>query len=117
MAAQLKSPGARKLLAEFETRLSLDPVEAHRATFVVLALSKGWRHARIARYLGVTRHRIGQRAQRYEQYAASGDFPQLTKMLGGDRPEPENKSEINVCFKADDWQDLTLARELIDRVC
>lgn len=117
MAAQLKSPEARKLLKEFEEGLKLDPVEAHRSTFVVLTLAKGWRHARIARYLGVTRHRIGQRAERYGQYASSGDFPQLTKLLSADHPDPDAKSEINVSFKADDWADLTFARGLIDRVC
>lgn len=117
MAAQLKSPEARKLLKEFEERLNLEPVEAHRATFVVLALNRGWRHARIARYLGVTRHRIGQRASRYEQYASSGGFPQLTKMLDGEKSEPSRNSEIHVSFKSSDWSDLMLARELIDRVC
>lgn len=117
MAAQLKSPEARKLLKEFEESLRLDPVEAHRSVFVVLTLAKGWRHARIGRYLGVTRHRIGQRAEKYTEYAASGDFPQLAKMLPAAPPEPDSKSEINVCFKPGDWADLTFARGLIDRVC
>jgi hypothetical protein len=117
VAAQIESPEAEKLEQEFEQRLKLNPVEAHRATFVVLALSKGWRHARIARYLGVTRHRIGQRAERYQQYAASGEFPALTGFLNGNTPAPTSESEVHVEFRPEDWQDLTFAVGLIDRLC
>lgn len=116
MAEKLESVAARKLVKEFEGQLHLEPIEAYRATFIVLAVERGWQHARIARYLGVTRHRIGQRVQRYREYAMSDRFPQLSKLFGDAAPKPNPEQGVKICFQAEDWSDLTLARELINRV-
>lgn len=118
MAADLK-PKARRLVAELQTKLGLSDVDSRRAAFVVLAVAAGWRKARIGRYLDVSRARVGQRVSRYEQYAESGDWPEIGKVLANVKPLQPEKMARNgghVVFSRKDWESLEFANDLLNRL-
>lgn len=116
MATDLK-PKAKRLVEEFETKLSLSEVNSRRAAFVVLAVAGGWRNARIARYLDVSRARIGQRVTKYEAYAESGDWPAVKKVLDDTIPPgPENGNGRHVTFSKKEWESLDFANDLLNRL-
>jgi hypothetical protein len=115
MAADLK-PKAKRLVAEFQTKLNLSDVDSRRAAFVVLAFAGGWRKARIARYLDVHRQRIGQKITRYQQYADSGDWPEIGAALAKlQSPGPENGGR-NVTFSRIEWESIDFANDLLNRL-
>ncbi len=114
-------PKAKRLVEELETRLNLGKVDSRRAAFVVMAISKGWRKAKVARYLGTSRARVGQRVTKYEEYAdaatGNGVWPAIQEFLppqkynGGVEPK-----SAQVAFKAEDWENLAFADSLLNRL-
>lgn len=116
MASDLK-PKAKRLVAEFQTKLGLSDVDSRRAAFVVLAVAAGWRKSRIARYLDVSRNRIGQRVKRYETYAESGTWPEITSLLT-DPPVPTEKENggSKISFSKKEWDSLGFANDLLNRL-
>ena len=114
-----KRSAAERLVLELQKGLGLSPVDARRAAFVVLATTqKGWRKAKIARFLGVTRARVGQRVARLERYATEDTrYPVLEQMFS-DAVELEKigAADTTVAFKPDDWEDLRFADDLLKRV-
>lgn len=111
----LKSPQTKRLVDEFEEKLDLNSVDARRAAFVVLTLAKGWRKAKIARYLGVSRARVGQRAVRYEQCAETGQFPVIAEVLADSRPT-EKGTKIGASLNESQWKILSFADDLLNRL-
>ena len=89
-------------------------MDAHRAAFAVLAVHKGWPKARIGRWLGISRARVGQRVAKYEKYAEdSTEFPQLAKALKEAAPVTRD-TQRSVGFSQDDWRDLTFSAKLLN---
>lgn len=116
MATDLE-PKAKRLVAEFQTKLGLNDVDARRAAFIVLAIGNGWRKSRIARFLGVHRQRVGQKVARYQEYAESGKWPEVKKLLTKPLPtEPENGSR-QLEFTKSEWESLDFANDLLNRLC
>ena len=114
---RLKQTAAR-LVSELQGNLALSDVDARRAAFVPLALKAGWSKARIARYLGVSRARIGQKVRKYEEYARRSEantYPTLQQVLS-DLPDAVDEETVPVKFKPADWNDEQFAIELLNRV-
>jgi hypothetical protein len=111
-------PAAKRLVAEFQTKLSLSEVYSRRAAFVVLAVSHGWQKAKIARYLGVHRQRVGQQVAKYTDYAESGDWPQIAAAFSDIKPstDPENGNGHHVSFSKAEWESLDFANDMLNRL-
>lgn len=101
-----------ELLAELEAH-GLGAVDAHRSAFAALAYSRGWSKAKIGRFLGISRARVGQKIDKLWLYANS--CPTLDAMLQ-EPPASYSDADFSVGFEADDWQDIEFARALVDRV-
>lgn len=101
-----------KLLAELEGH-GLSAVDAHRSAFAALAFSRGWSKAKIGRFLGISRARVGQKIDKLWLYANS--CPTLEAMLEQE-PAEYADADFAVGFEANDWQDIEFARALVDRV-
>lgn len=98
----------------------LGPVDAHRGAFTALACSSGWTKARVGRYLGISRARVGQKVDKLLHYATDAGYnvPTLTDTMRKAvrrKPERGDYDEV-VQFTQSDWDDLTFARSLIDRI-
>lgn len=109
-------PKAKRLVKELTDQLDLAPVDARRAAFAVLAVHEGWPKARIGRWLGISRARVGQRVAKYEKYAASrDDMPQLKAALASAKPVTRD-TQRSVGFSQADWQDERFAVEMLNAV-
>jgi Homeodomain-like domain len=117
VASELK-PAAKRLVEEMQTRLGLNSVDARRAAFVVLAVATGWKNARIARYLGVSRARVGQRVARYERYALTNAkaYPQIAKVLKRRPKRPDKEGAIQIGFPRTEWNDPAFAVDMLNRL-
>ena len=112
------------LVREFEEVVGLESVDAYRSAFTALAVAKGWTKARVGRYLGISRARVGQKVEKLEHYAfVYGDrTPELqaaVKQFSVVRPKPKGKKVKPrgvAAFEVQDWNDLVFARHLIDQV-
>lgn len=104
-----------RLIAEFTQTIGLEATDAHRSAFVAFAVSKGWSKARIGRYLGISRARVGQKVDKLEHYAHSCPVPTLKALMQAS-PARSTTDERIVQYEPDDWTDLEFARALIDRV-
>ena len=71
-----------KLLNELEGS-GLSAVDAHRSAFAALAFSRGWSKAKIGRFLGISRARVGQKIDKLWLYANS--CPTLEELLEQDQ--------------------------------
>lgn len=108
-----------RLIAEFTDRIGLEPVDAHRGAFTALAIDKGWTKARIGRYLGISRARVGQKVEKLEHYAATAQGIPTLKALMRHAATVEatgRNSDVLVKYDAADWTDLQFARSLVDLV-
>lgn len=108
---------AERLITELTDKVKLDPVDAHRAAFAALAASKGWTKARIGRYLGISRERVGQKLDKLAHYAATRrDLPTLKAAMrkAAATPAQRRASDDLVAFEVSYWEDLDQARRLID---
>lgn len=113
MVVKLK-PAAQRLVGELQTKLNLSDVDSRRAAFVVLSIAKGWKKARIARYLDVSRARVGQRVEKYQEYQQTGDWPELSKYNLDEKSDEGNS--FNVSFSRKDWEDTDFADDLLNRL-
>ncbi len=101
-----------KLISELEGH-GLGAVDAHRSAFAALAYSRGWSKAKIGRFLGISRARVGQKIDKLWLYANA--CPTLNGLLEED-PAKYRDADFAVGFTADDWQDIEFARALVDRI-
>lgn len=103
-----------RLLAELRSA-DLSDVDAHRAAFVALALAQGWSKARIGRYLGISRARVGQKVEKLRDYAMDRDRKTLGRTLAVadavNQPEPSGPP---IAFGVADWEQLDWARRMCD---
>lgn len=100
--------------------IGLEATDAHRAAFVALAVSRGWTKARIGRYLGISRARVGQKVAKLEDYAhfQGSKVPTLKRVIGVAstiRPARHETDDL-VQYQVDDWLDIEFARRLVDMV-
>lgn len=107
---------APKLVAEFRDVIGLDAVDASRSAFTALAVSKGWTKARIGRYLGISRARVGQKVDKLEHYAIAQRVPVLKATLAKAPAKATNAGSPGIGFHADDWQDESFALGLLQLV-
>lgn len=109
-------PAIARLVGELETRLGLDETEARRAAFVVVAYSRKWSKSKIARYLGITRARVGQRVKKFLAYHESGSWPNVSVFLADIDPVANGfeSKHLQVAFSPDAWQDCGLANALLN---
>lgn len=108
---------AARLVTELE-QIGLSAVDAHRGAFTALAVSKRWPDARIGRYLGVTRARVGQRVDKLQEYAAREDCPLLGSInWAADRKGKNAAPKVpSVAYEQRDWVDIEFAQSLLDIV-
>jgi hypothetical protein len=106
-----------KLVRELIDVIGQDKTEAHRNAFIVLAAGRRWSKAKIARYLGVTRARVGQKLEKLENYGyEKGELtPVLNAMLPAtrERAKPGTHDAL-VSFKPEEWADPDLAVRLVE---
>lgn len=109
---------ADRLIAEFTDKIALDAVDAHRGAFTALAVDKGWTKARIGRYLGISRARVGQKVDKLEHYATLQGVPALKALMrhAATVKAERRDSDDLVRYDVGDWQNLDFARSLIDLV-
>lgn len=110
---------AEALIGELTEKVGLDAVDAHRGAFTALACSQGWTKARVGRWLGISRARVGQKFDKLLHYATTReDVPQLRAvMLAANRksPEPGAYDDV-VAYEASAWDDLEFAKALLAHV-
>lgn len=110
---------ADRLVAELRDHCGLGDVDAHRAAFCALALARGWPKARIGRYLGISRARVGQKAEKLQDYAHehAERMPTLTRALTvADSVTATPSGGPVVEFSVEDWSDLSFAAGLCEIV-
>lgn len=115
-------PTAQTLVRELVESVGLEPVDAHRSAFTALACSAGWTKARVGRYLGISRARVGQKMDKLLHYATTlSDTPVLTATMRQAMRTPPTKSEKGdaqdaVGYGVEDWEDLAFAEALVAKV-
>lgn len=97
-----------ELIAEAEDELGLGRADAARMLFVALAKGQGWTNARISRYLGVSRARVGQKVARNAIYIEQHKLPKLKKALQHQVVEA-TEEKAAVTFPAESWADRDFA--------
>jgi hypothetical protein len=105
-----------RLVAELRG-FGLSDVDAHRAAFCTLALADGWSKARIGRYLGVSRARVGQKVEKLNDYTFDDRVktPTLNRLMSvADSARPWLGRDGMVEFEPDAWEDIEFARSLCD---
>lgn len=110
---------AEALIRELTDQVGLDAVDAHRSAFTALACSEGWTKARVGRWLGISRARVGQKFDKLLHYATTrDDTPVLTEtMRKAARVETRRTDyDIVVTHAVLDWNDLDFARSMIEHV-
>lgn len=110
---------ADQLVAELVGQIGLEPVDAYRSAFTALACSQGWTKARVGRWLGISRARVGQKVDKLLHYATTrDDVPVLTNTMKAAHGAEIKRTDMDdlVAYHADDWRDLEFARRLIDNV-
>lgn len=114
MAKQTKS--ATQLIEEFRQVLNLSEADASRAAFCVIALSKDWPKAKIGRYLGISRSRIGQKVEKYEQYADDDRFPVLRSYMRQVGQAKQSESAALAGYTRHDWEDPVFAEKMLEKL-
>ncbi len=110
---------ADALVAELSEKVGLDAVDAHRSAFTALACSKGWTKARVGRWLGISRARVGQKFDKLLHYATTrDDTPVLTTTMRLAVRTPARRTEYDdvVAYSVGQWNDLDFARSMMQHV-
>jgi hypothetical protein len=93
--------------------LALSETDSRRAAFVCLAITNGWTKAKIGRYLGISRSRVGQKVTKYEQYAGMPDrFPVLAEVMSDSKPPNEHGGIV--AYTRQDWLDDDFAVQILN---
>lgn len=105
------------LVNEFRQHVGLTTIDAYRSAFCALAVNRGWSSARIGRYLGISRARVGQRIEKLRQYAENrNDMPQLAHLLDTAKTPPSGAGDLPVAFEQADWTDSEFADGMLAHV-
>jgi hypothetical protein len=108
------------LLGEFTDVIGLEPVDAARSAFTALAVARGWTKARVGRYLGISRARVGQKVDKLEHYAFThGDkTPVLTGLMDQATRRAPARAAMDglVEFTIEDWSDDAFRDTLLNQV-
>lgn len=106
------------LVQEFQAQVpGLTEADAYRSAFAVFALRLGWSKAKIGRYLGISRARVGQRIDRCQEYArGDAPMPVLRRLLLDVEEAAAGPDDVPVSFAQDDWKDLAFARSMLNQV-
>jgi hypothetical protein len=108
---------ALALVQEFQRHVSsLSEADAYKLTFMIFALCRGWRKAKISRYLGISRARVGQKIAKCQQYAESGNMPVLERLLAQVPEKKDNNSDVLAQFHPAQWEDPSFAQSMLDLV-
>lgn len=110
---------AEALIQELTDRVGLDAVDAHRSAFTAIACSKGWTKARVGRWLGISRARVGQKFDKLLHYATTrDDTPVLTTTMRKATRTIPRQTELDVVVEhhANDWLDEDFARLMLDHL-
>lgn len=110
---------AEDLVRELTEQVNLGAVDAHRSAFAALACSNGWSKARVGRYLGISRARVGQKIDKLLHYATTLDtVPILTKTMKQAVRKKSVRGEYDdvVEFGAEQWEDLNFAKQLLAKL-
>jgi hypothetical protein len=100
-----------RLVHELQEQAGLNEVDAYRAAFTALALAEGWSKARIGRYLGISRARVGQKVEKLQDYAHTLKVPTLKRLMSkADIAHRVRDERLAIQFKTADWSDLEFAR-------
>jgi hypothetical protein len=104
------------LITELQAQANLSEVDAYRAAFAALALADGWSKARIGRYLGISRARVGQKIDKLFDYTLHVEVPQLKAVLAcaSEAKAQQDAAARMVEFKPEDWRDLEWARQMCE---
>lgn len=103
------------LIHEFEAVLPSDR-DVKRATFTILALCRGWQQARIARYLGISRARVGQKIDQYNDYGdqRKAKMPVLVENLRQTEKQRRSMPEQPLIqFTLADWNDQEFVQSML----
>jgi hypothetical protein len=116
-AASQLSADAKALVDEFKQMPGLTEADTHKSAFVILALRRGWTKAKIGRYLGISRARVGQKVAKCEQHAANCDLPVLQRMLSEIHPNAGDSANMPpVAFTRAQWDDQEFAYQMLNLV-
>ena len=95
----------------------LDEVDAWRAVFIMRAAASCWTNARIARQLGVSRERIGQRRARLRQIAEERGGRIAKAVTAMDAASPVARPNDSLLSTPRDWwSDIDFARGMVETV-
>lgn len=86
---------------------------------MALACSRGWTKARVGHWLGISRARVGQKVDKLLHYATSrDDVPVLTELMVKATKTKARRTDNDklVAFTRSDWDDLEMARSLLEKV-
>lgn len=103
-----------KLTKELK-QIGLGEVDVLRSSFVAIAYSRGWSKAKIGRYLGISRARVGQKIDKLLSYSRTGEYPTLLHLVTNIGKNSDDDS-IPVGFEASDWKDIEFATALVEIV-
>ncbi len=110
---------AEALIRELTEQVGLDAVDAHRSAFTAIACSKGWTKARVGRWLGISRARVGQKFDKLLHYATTrDDTPVLTATMRKATRTKPRQTELDVVVEhhAADWLDEDFANLMLRHV-
>jgi hypothetical protein len=111
-----KTNTADQLIKELQTTLKLSEADAARASFCVIALSRDWPKAKIGRYLGISRSRVGQKVEKYEQYAEDDRFPVLQSYMSQIGQSKQTESAALAGYSRKDWEDPKFAGKMLEKL-
>jgi hypothetical protein len=105
------------LIEELEKYLELPPAEARRTAFLILAHHRGWPKAQIARYMGISRARVGQRIDRLRAHTDKDRLgPIASDLLRGQPVAATGITTPFLGFEADRWEDRAFADRMLEMV-
>lgn len=112
------TPQATALVDEFKLQVAgLSEADCYKSAFAVFALHRGYSKAKIARYLGLTRARVGQKVQKCEEYARRGQMPVLASLLESTQyGNGTDHSDDPIAYTKDDWLNPEFAVGMVNRV-
>lgn len=104
------------LIGEFRDHVGLTETDAYRSAFCALAVNRGWSSARVGRYLGISRARVGQRVEKLRQYTESrDDMPVLTTLMA-QPTAPTLGPDLPVAFEPSAWADREFALGILHQL-